>query len=426
MPRIPHYVRESFTEVFSRLSGISLRSWFLVFLAPIYVFFGTWMSGISIWIRIVVALPLAVLVCWSVVADITKKSAGTWITRAVVAWVIIFIMITIIVVPKNHLHDELLLTEAGLQKITQGVDPYTANFRGTIVDRWYGHATHASYVDGVYPAWDHYVYLPGFFVVSMPFYAALHGLFNWYDQRLIYLLAYAAILIGAWTQLRNSPMREPLTIVLALNPFLTTASYGFNDLLPVMLLMMTGLALARKRVYLAATMYGLALSTKQTILLTMPFMLLPFIAIAKETSRSLTRVIGVAIGVAAIIIVPFALWSPWNFYDDTLRFFLSTAAYPISGEGISSILLKIGIVKADQYFPFWVLQLFVAVPLAAVLWRWAKRHSLLTGPFLGAAGTIAAFWFFSRYFLPAHAYVIILLIIISFIIGEAQRSQQVA
>jgi len=422
MFRATQYVRESFAEVFRRLSNVSMRSWILLFLGPMYTFFGTWMSGISTTIRIVSSIPLVMVIGWSLFADVVKKPSGTWITKIVMAWVILFIAMTIVVVPKDRLHDELLLTEASLQKITSGVDPYAADFRGTVVDQWYGHPTHESYVNGVYPAWDHYVYLPGFFVISIPFYAVAHGVAGWYDQRLIYLLAYAAILAGAWTQLRKSPIREPLTVILALNPFLTTASYGFNDLLPVMLLMITGLALAKKRTYLAAGAYGLALATKQTMLLTVPFLLPPFIRIVRDTSRSLTRAVSIVFGVMAAVIVPFLLWSSWNMYDDTVRFFYGSSAYPVSGEGISAILLKIGVVKADQYYPFWLLQLVIAVPLMVVFWRWARRQSSLTGPFLAATGAISVFWFFSRYFLPAHAYVIILLVIISFVIGEAQRS----
>lgn len=424
MSRTLCYVRASFIEVFRVLSGVSLRSWILLFLGPMYAFFGTWTGGVSTTVRMASAAPLVALVIWSAVADIVKRPAGTWITKAVMAWVILFIAMTIVIIPKYDLHDELLLTEAGLQKISGGVDPYGADYRGTIVDQWYGHSTHESYVNGVYPAWDHYVYLPGFFVASLPFYVVLHGITGWYDQRLIYLLAYAGILVGAWTQLKRSPIREPLTLILALNPFLTTASYGFNDLLPVMLLMMTGLAFARQRTYLAAAVYGLALATKQTMLLTVPFLLPVFIAKARIASRSLVRTACTVVGVAVAVVLPFFLWSPWHMYDDTMRFFFGSAAYPISGEGISSLLLMTGVVRADQYVPFWLLQLLIAVPLMVVLWRWAKRQPSLTGPFLGATGAICLLWFFSRYFLPAHAYVIILLIIISFVIGEVQRTHE--
>ena len=235
-------------------------------------------------------------------------------------------------------------------------------------------------------------------------------------------MAYALLVFGSWWSLKRSPVREPLTLAFALNPFFMNVTYGFNDLLPVALLALTGFLLVRRKFIGTAIVYGLALSTKQTMLLTLPFVLPALLRACRSRVRSWTVVFAVLSATVAAVMLPFFLWSPARFFDDTVRFFLSSTAYPIHGEGLSGLLIRTGAVTSTQYFPFWIFQAIGTIPLYVYFMRRARRTTSYHAPFFAAAVTIGVFWFLSRYFLTSHAHVIILLIILSFVISEAQRS----
>lgn len=422
MPEASRYIRDSFVEAFRWLRRVSIRSWILVFFGPLFALLAAWIGRIPASVVAVAAAPLVTVIVASVAADVRRKPFGTWLTKAVVAWAIAYVAVSIIAVPKHNLHDELLITQVAMEKISDGEDPYGANYRGTIVDLWTGHELRLSYVNGVYPGWDHYVYLPGFFAVSYPVYLIVHGLTGAYDQRIVYLIAYAALTVGAWMSLKRSPIREPLTLVFVLNPFFMNVTYGFNDLLPIALFAVTGYLMAHKKLFAAAVCYGLMLATKQTMALTIPFMIPAFIHTAATMKRSAVPMLAAVAATAALVILPFFLWSPSRFFNDTVSFFFSSTAYPIHGEGLSGLLKTAGLVTENQYFPFWIFQIFATLPLAAYFMRRTLRSPDLHEPFFGSAVTIGVLWFFSRYFLTSHAHGIILLLALSFIISESQRS----
>src|SRR5204862_173825 len=96
------------------------------------------------------------------------------------------------------------------------------------------------------------------------------------------------------------------------------------------------------------------------------------------------------------------LVNDWNaFYDDVVRYNAGGAAwtYPISGMGFSAILLWLGVIGYRQAdFPFAVIEIAVAAPIALYtlyqLWRMPSIARMLGGYAL----TLLAFLFFGRYF----------------------------
>lgn len=422
MVRAPQYVRASFAEAFQWLRRVSLRTWMVIFLGPAFAFLVVNSGRAPAPVAWYAAILLAIWIVALVIADARRTPFGSWATKAVIAWAIAVIAVSIGATSKVAQHDELLLTEVAMEKVQRGDDPYGADYRGTLVDRWTGHSQRLSYVNGVYPGWDHYVYFPGFLVLGYPVYAVVHGITGMYDQRIVHVLAYAALVAGAWLSLRRSPRREALTLIVALNPFLMNVAYGLNDLVPIALLALAGFSLAGKKPIAAAVWYGLALATKQTTALTIPFMLPMLVRTARQAQTQPTRVLAVAAVTAAIVVVPFFVWSPSRFFDDTVRFFFSAAAYPIHGDGLSGLFARIGLVTEGQYYPFWIFQIAATVPLLAYFVRKTLRSHDLGVPFFASAVTIGVLWFFSRYFLTSHAHGIILLLILSFVISESQRS----
>ncbi|MFH0829477.1 MAG: glycosyltransferase family 87 protein [Candidatus Kerfeldbacteria bacterium] len=418
------YIRESFREIWRWLIKLSLRTWLIIFLGPMFALLASWQLQLSFSGTAIIQLPIVIIVSICMYEDLRKRILPMqWPAVAIGAFVVLLVFCSIALVPKTELHDELLLTESALQKMFKAQNPYAADYRGSLVDEWVGQSTKTSYVNGVYPGWDHYVYLPGFFVVSAPFYVVVKPLFGWYDQRIVYGVTFALLLIVLWASLAHSPRRVELFTAFSLSPFLISVLYGFNDILSIFLLALTALLLVKKKVVFAAIVYGLALATKQTAWITALFFVPIFIATVKASARSVTSVFLILLASTAAIIVPFFLWSPSGFFDDTVRFFLGSTAYPISGEGIGRFLLNAGIVTGSQSFPFWVFQIAVTLPLAVVLCIALIKRPTVSRSFFAATATLACYWFFSRYFLAAHVNVIILLLMIGLIITEVEHNK---
>ncbi len=408
------------------LRPISVRTWIILFGGPTFVFLSLDYPFIKISLaaRLVAALPVAAAVVASLLVDygvIRRRRSA--VTIFVIAWMVCLLAASIVSAPKNALHDELLQTETALEGIEQGINPYQRDYTGTLVETWLGNLRHLSWVNGEHPALHHYVYLPGLLVLSLPFHALIH-LTGWYDQRIVYLIAFVILLVLAWRALARSPVREPLLLLLVLNPLNRAIFVGLNDLPMLLLLAITGFAIIRRRFLLAAAAYGLALVTKQPAWFTVPFVLPLLVQRVRAAGQSWPRTLGVMAGVALAVALPFVLWSPSAIYDDTIGFFTSGRSYPIIGEGLGELLVQIGIVGRGDPYQFWPFQLIFALPTIIVLALWVRRQPTLQRAFLAASLSLTVVWFFSRYFLLGHVTVITILMMLAFLIGEAERTAE--
>ncbi len=403
--------------------AFSLRTRLIIFFGPIY--FGLAFRYLNITtIGAVLALtPLALVVVLSFVRD---KGVGKYPTSflvfATLAWAVMLLAINIVNVPKSLYHDEPLLTEAALDGVARGQNPYTMNFRGTIVDTWGGHGNQAGYIRGLYPGWDHYVYLPGILVSSLPVYALVKPLTGWYDQRLVYALAYIALMTVGWQALKKSPIREPLMLAFFLSPSFSALFIGFNDVVMVVFLLWAVMMLSTPWLYAATGLYAFALLSKQSAIFSLPFLIPIFFARAKSLKINAIKLVVVFLAVAMVLVGPFALRSFSGFFDDTVKFFF-TASYPITGEGFSRLLLLLGVVRRDDNYPFWIFQLAAVLPTLVIALRQLRRSWTPPRALLATAATVAVASFFSRYFHPSHAHAIILLATGAYLVGEAERSR---
>lgn len=413
-------------SVFRELAEqFSLRSWLLLFFGPTFFgashrYLGTGSVG-----SVALLAVLGAIVVLSLLSDRGMvRWPGAWFTYAGLCWVVLLLAVNVINVPKHQFHDEVLLTESALSGITHGVDPYAMDFHNTIVERWVGHAGMSGYLNGEYPNWSHYVYFPGLLAVSLPPYVVLHGLFGWYDQRLVYLITLIILMIAFSRALRRSPVRDALLIAFFLNPFFSTMFIGFNDIVAITALVLTALSFRRKKPYTSAVLFGFSLVSKQIMVLSIPFFLFLLVKSAKASRRSPFIVLATAGTTAAAIIAPFFLWSPNAFIDDTVKFFQN--AYPIAGEGFSKLLLLAGAVQPDSSYPFLALQLAFTVPVVVLLFRWLQRAWSPRRAMFATVLALLPMEFFSRYFQPSHAATLILLALAGFLIPDGSEERHAA
>ncbi len=102
----------------------------------------------------------------------------------------------------------------------------------------------------------------------------------------------------------------------------------------------------------------------------------------------------------ALVVGPYLAWNPAAIFDDVWRWAngTSTTAYQIWGWGASNLLLAFGWVGSRfAYWPFWLPQMIVGLPLMGwLLWRQARDNT--PGRALWGYGLfLFAFTFVSRF-----------------------------
>lgn len=300
----------------------------------------------------------------------------------------------------GFVHDGAVQTEDAMHFLRQGVNPYTADYRqspfGNFIDTFSRGARPN-------PAWTHHIYLPFHLLGSLPFQWSFEQVTGWYDQRIVYILA-EGVAIFFLVRLASRWGREwqlSIALIFALNPFWTKLFInGFNDIFVFFFMAGCFWALARGRPLAAGIWFGLALASKQSA-----WLFIPFFAVLLWSQRQYLKhwwqgVVGAA-AVTAVIVAPFILWSPKNFILDTIHYPAGTLAtsYPVSGSGFSMYLLDKGIIHSMwDYYPFFWWQLALAGPVLVAALLLVRRWPRLEVAIVGSTLFAAVFWYFSRFF----------------------------
>lgn len=304
-------------------------------------------------------------------------------------------------VPFAFLHDGGVQTEDAIAALRHGQNPYAIDYRDRVFGAFpesFSQATREN------PAWTHYVYPPLHVVLGVPLAILAERLWGWFDVRMLYGLAYVIFVVAAARLARDRERRLSVLILAIFNPiFLGFFIAGFNDILFLAWIALGSLWLQRGQYGLAGAAFGLAVASKQTAWLLVPFFLMHlwFAVPMNERKKIFVRGCLWFALVAGALMLPFFIWSPSSFIDDVLRFGTGSAilSYPISGLGLSQILLSLGAVASQwDYYPFWIWQAILGIPLLLLLSFWQKRQPTV-GRMLAAYGLFAfVMLFISRYF----------------------------
>jgi hypothetical protein len=117
-------------------------------------------------------------------------------------------------------------------------------------------------------------------------------------------------------------------------------------------------------------------------------------------AKSLWRQTWPLLAVMVLVVGPWFVWSPEAMVDDVWRWSTGTAeqTYQIRGWGLSNFILAFRLVPDRlAYWPFWITEAIVAVPLLLLLlWRQSRRNTM--GMMLyGYFGLLFAFSYASRF-----------------------------
>lgn len=295
-------------------------------------------------------------------------------------------------------HDGALQVEMALAHLLNGVNPYAATYDHPLMSIWDPDI-------GVNPATEHMIYLPGLILVTIPARFLSTAVFDFYDQRLLYLLAYLLMLFLLPIIVKKPMHKLALMIGVGLNPWLAQPiTWGMNDIMVLLCLVIAAMLLHKKHPIWAALVLGVACSMKQSAWLMVPFYLLAIYlnTPAEKRWRQLFTAVAVIGFVMMLVIGPFALWNLPAFIDDTFAYASGTASslnYPIRGYTLGRLLVAFDVVESDlDYYPFWQLQLLLGLPVLILCLYYQWRERSLSAMFLAASFFVFALGFVSRYF----------------------------
>ena len=103
--------------------------------------------------------------------------------------------------------------------------------------------------------------------------------------------------------------------------------------------------------------------------------------------------------------LPFLLWDSKAYIDSVFLYLTggTAASYPISGYGLSMVLLSVGVIKnIHEFYPFYLYQLLFGLPLMVILLRWIIKRPLLSTVLFTYGTFLTLFWYMSRYFNNSH------------------------
>ena len=299
--------------------------------------------------------------------------------------------------PYTYIHDGALMIEWAARKLLLGQNPYVADYLDTPLFYW-------PMVNN--PALYHLTYFPSLFLITTPFVRLFDHVGLFWDQRYLYLPAYLATLAVVPLLVRRPENRLALTALVALNPQLFPfVVEGRNDFF-VLLFLFAGIALLqRERRTWGSLAIAAAAAAKLHALFFLPFLAVYLVATRKpktfgEAMAALRPAIPAAV-LLAVTFAPFLVNDFAAFYDDVVRYNAGGAAwtYPISGMGFSALLLALGVIEYRQAdFPFALIEILVATPIAMWWIRRLWREPTIAVLLSGYAITLLAFLFFGRYF----------------------------
>jgi hypothetical protein len=259
--------------------------------------------------------------------------------------------------PWFHTNDAAYQVELAGQRILDGHNPYGATYVGTGLERFYS-------LDGT-------------------------------PVRVLMLLFALALLPAALLLPGALELRLAAGALLAANPLMIRSTwFGILDA-PVLLALVLAFALSlRGRWGWAGALVALALVQKQYA-----FVAIPFLGVAAWQAgggAALKRAGAWLVGVTALFTLPFLLWGPSAFLDDTIVY--GTSAYRIVGYGLSGILVDLNVVVRDGSYPFVLIALVTWLPLTLLLVRRQLRDPAPWRAALGFALSFLVLAWVARYF----------------------------
>jgi hypothetical protein len=230
-------------------------------------------------------------------------------------------------------------------------------------------------------------------------------IFGFFDARVPLFILFLVMLSISQKIPKLPNMKRLFLILLAFNP--ATLGYfieGRDDIFMYAFLLIGLFFLYRNRFGWSSVFTAFAFVIKQSAWPIFPFYFLYIFIIEKNINKVLKTLILFSI-IVSIVVLPFFFWNQKAFIDSTVLYLSGNTfhSYPIAGYGFGALLHQIGVIKdTHSYYPFWIWQIIVCLPLLIYLLLWEKSHTTVETVILTYGLFLFVFWYFSRYFNNSH------------------------
>jgi hypothetical protein len=315
---------------------------------------------------------------------------------------------------ENHdlpIHDNVQQMEPAVEFLLQGKNPYAENyFKTELAKSAYIMTTQGQVF--LNPALYHMIKLPFHILASVPVHFLAKAFFNFYDERMAYLILFILSLFALFSLPNDRRHKFALTAFYVFNPlFLPFFVSGRDDVFVLSWLIFTFYFLKKDKILLSSLMLALACGAKHSAWFLVPFYYaylyfrviprsLPRQSALKVILQLLKRTYLLPV-IFLLIMLPFILWNPVAFYQDTYAYPAGTltTSYPINGYGLSVLFYKMGLVKnLTDYLPMWVIQIPITLLLFYLFIKKQIQDNNLARMIGNYAILILVYWLFSRFF----------------------------
>jgi hypothetical protein len=309
--------------------------------------------------------------------------------------------------PGLPVHDNIQQVEPAIGFLLDGKNPYEEDYFGTELEK----STYIRTTKGdilLNPSLFHCISLPWQFAISAPFYWFFNNVFNFYDQRIMYLIVFILSLFALFSLPKKRENKFILVALYALNPlFISYFVSGRSDVFVLSFLIFTIYFLSKKKFLLSGTMLALACTSKHSALFLVPFyyMYLFFkmkVGLGwKHKIKDMIRLTWIVPVLFLIIIVPFLLWNATAFLEDVYLYPAGKIAtsYPINGFGVANWMYELGLIENyTDYVPLWIIQIPLAIIMLIFMFFAQRKDNTLSRMIFNFASLIFVYWIFSRFF----------------------------
>lgn len=319
--------------------------------------------------------------------------------------------------PIYNTHDIVVQQESAIRFLLHGKNPYAATYFGTPLEKW-------PYSDTeINPALYHFVMQPLYLIFPIPFYFLFTRTIGFFDARIPLVFLFFALLVMASRLIKDQQKKLEFMVLLAFNPgVLGYFLEGRDDIFMFAFLFASLFLLFKKKYLWSGVVLALAFAVKQSVWPIFPFYVAFLYFKNKNFKKTVLEIIPFGLMFCAIV-APFIFWDYRAFLDSTVLYLSGNTAhsYPVSGYGLGAFLNQIGAVKdVHSYYPFWIWQVILGLPLIAVLILWQKRNNTVPRLIISYGIFLFVFWYLSRYFNNSHLGYLSLVFITSYFWPQKQ------
>lgn len=301
--------------------------------------------------------------------------------------------------PVYQIHDIILQQEAAIRYFLDGKNPYAESYFGTFLEQW-------NYSEKeINPALYHFVMEPFYLLFSLPFYFLSNRTIGYFDGRIPLFSLFFLLVALAFILVKNGEQKRLFVILLAFHPsMLPYTLEGRSDIFMYAFMFLSFYLLHKKKYTLSSLPLALSFAVKQSAWPLFPFYFY-YLIIKTRNIRKIGLSLLMFFSVFLVVILPFFLWNQKAFWDSTIGYLNGSVSnsYPVSGYGIGSVLIELGIIRDKfSYYPFILWQIIIGIPVILILFKYMKKQKNIQSMILSYGIFLLIYWYFSRYFNNSH------------------------